>query len=104
MEATTAARASETCRWVSAEGSVGCIAGWRAGEAMAVAAAEVVTTEGADGGEAAWVWENQRGDDDEDGPAMALELGALRGLLDEAVDMFALKRAALVYISLLLLF
>lgn len=62
---------------------------------MAVAAAEVVTTDGADGGEAAWVWENQRGDDDDDGPAMALELGGLRGPLDEAVDMFAPKRATL---------
>lgn len=96
MEATTAARASETCRWVSAEGSVGWIAGWRAGEAIAVAAAEVVTTDGAEGGEAAWVCENQRGEDDDDGPAVALELGGLRGPVDEAVDMFALKRAALV--------
>lgn len=60
-----------------------------------MAAAEVVTTDGAEGGEAAWVWENQRGEEDDDGPAMALELGGLRGPVDEAVDMFALKRATL---------
>lgn len=66
---------------------------------MAVAAAEVVTTDGAEGGEAAWVWENQRGEDDDDGPAMALELGGLRGPLDEAVDMFAPKGVALVCIK-----